>query len=415
MPPYDGSGVFNVYTPGTPFVTGTTISSTVANNVNSDFATGLSTAITKDGQTTPTANIPMGGFKLTGLAAGTAAGDSLRYEQQFSVGANIASAATINLATATGQLIHVTGTTTITAVTLTAGVWRQVIFDGILTLTHHATDNNLPGGANITTAANDRALYWSDGTTVYCIAYIKASGKSVINPAIGDITGLGTGVATALAINVGSTGAVTTQATTMQVFTANDTWTKPANVRRLKITVVGSGGGGGGSGPGATSAGSGGSAGGTAIINIAASSAGATETVTVGAAGTASSAGSSVGGNGNVSSFGTLCVAGGGLGGNFGANNGSAQGVSGGIGTTGGVLIGGGDSQGGSAVTSSYALGGAGGSSSMGGGALGGHSGNAGNTGRPYGGGGGGGSVTGGSTTAGGAGAAGIVIVEEFY
>jgi len=86
-------------------------------------------------------------------------------------------------------------------------MWRMVIFDGVLTLTHHATNNNLPSGANITTAANDRAVYWADGTTVYCVAYTKASGKPVINPAIGDITGLGTGVATALAINVGSAGA----------------------------------------------------------------------------------------------------------------------------------------------------------------------------------------------------------------
>jgi len=78
---YNGSGTFNVYTPGTPYVTGTVISSTVANAVNSDFATGLSNAICKDGQSTPTANIPLGGFKLTGLAAGTANGNSVRYEQ----------------------------------------------------------------------------------------------------------------------------------------------------------------------------------------------------------------------------------------------------------------------------------------------------------------------------------------------
>ncbi len=89
-------------------------------------------------------------------------------------GANIASAATINLNTATGNRVHITGTVTITAVTLTRGP-RTLIFDGILTLTHHATNNNLPGGANITTAAGDRAIYESDGTTVYCIAYIPAA------------------------------------------------------------------------------------------------------------------------------------------------------------------------------------------------------------------------------------------------
>ena len=102
----------------------------------------------------------------------------------INTGANIASASTINLNTATGNRVHVTGTTAITAVTLTRGP-RTVIFDDVLTLTHHATTNNLPGAANITTAAGDRAIYESDGTTVFCVNYIKASGVAV---AAGGIT-----------------------------------------------------------------------------------------------------------------------------------------------------------------------------------------------------------------------------------
>lgn len=87
---YNGSGTFNLYTPGNPTVTGTTISSAWANNTLSDIATGLSTAVCKDGQTTITANIPMSNFKLTGLGAGTAAGNSVRYEQLTSAGQNSA-------------------------------------------------------------------------------------------------------------------------------------------------------------------------------------------------------------------------------------------------------------------------------------------------------------------------------------
>ena len=97
----------------------------------------------------------------------------------INTGANIASASTINLNTATGNRVHITGTTTITAVTLTRGP-RTVIFDDVLTLTHHATTNNLPGAVNITTAAGDRAIYESDGTTVFCVNYIKASGQTVV-------------------------------------------------------------------------------------------------------------------------------------------------------------------------------------------------------------------------------------------
>lgn len=46
-----------------------------------DIASGLSNCITKDGQTVIEANIPMNSKKFTGLAAGSANGDSVRYEQ----------------------------------------------------------------------------------------------------------------------------------------------------------------------------------------------------------------------------------------------------------------------------------------------------------------------------------------------
>ena len=54
---YNGSGTFNVNTAGQPVVTGTVISSTAFNALTADLATGLTTAITKDGQTTTTARI----------------------------------------------------------------------------------------------------------------------------------------------------------------------------------------------------------------------------------------------------------------------------------------------------------------------------------------------------------------------
>jgi hypothetical protein len=77
---FNGSGTYNLPA-GNPVVTGTTISSTTTNNTNSDIATALTNCITRDGQSTPSANLPMNAKKLTGLAAGTSAGDSVRYEQ----------------------------------------------------------------------------------------------------------------------------------------------------------------------------------------------------------------------------------------------------------------------------------------------------------------------------------------------
>jgi len=73
---YNGSGTFSIDTSGQPVVSGTTIDPTVFNNLTADLATGLSTAITKDGQTTVTAHIPMSGYKITGIGAGTARTDA---------------------------------------------------------------------------------------------------------------------------------------------------------------------------------------------------------------------------------------------------------------------------------------------------------------------------------------------------
>jgi hypothetical protein len=55
---YNGSGTFVINTTGQPVVSGTVISSTAFNALTADLGTGLSTAITKDGQTTATARIP---------------------------------------------------------------------------------------------------------------------------------------------------------------------------------------------------------------------------------------------------------------------------------------------------------------------------------------------------------------------
>jgi len=78
--PRNGSGTYTLPA-GNPVVTGTTISSTVQNNTMSDVATAITNSLAKDGQTTPTANLPMGGFKLTGLGAGSAATDSANLGQ----------------------------------------------------------------------------------------------------------------------------------------------------------------------------------------------------------------------------------------------------------------------------------------------------------------------------------------------
>lgn len=106
-------------------------------------------------------------------------------------GADIASAATVDLSTATGNYVHVTGSTSVTSLgTVASGLRYLLVFDGALTFTHNATSLILPGAANITTAAGDRCEVVSLGSGNWrCLWYQKASGKAVIAPAFTDVTG----------------------------------------------------------------------------------------------------------------------------------------------------------------------------------------------------------------------------------
>jgi len=217
--PRNGSGTYSLPA-GNPVVTGTTISSTVQNNTTSDIATALTQSIAVDGQSVVTANIPFGGHKLTGVAAATTSGDALIFGQtnasmagltltaplvmtgaaiNESQGADIASAGTIDLDAATGNLVDVTGTTSITAVTLSQGRRRLVRFTGILTLTNGAS-LVLPGGANITTAAGDFALFEGYAAGVVRVAfYSKISGLPVVQSTVTQVqTVSGTVAASAL-------------------------------------------------------------------------------------------------------------------------------------------------------------------------------------------------------------------------
>jgi hypothetical protein len=75
----DGSGSYSL--PQAAFVPGTTVESEKVNSNFSDIGAALTQSLSKDGQTTPTASLPMGGFKLTGLGAGTGNGESIRYDE----------------------------------------------------------------------------------------------------------------------------------------------------------------------------------------------------------------------------------------------------------------------------------------------------------------------------------------------
>ena len=202
----------------------------------------------------------------------------------------------------------------------------------------------------------------------------------------------------------------------IQVFTSTGTYTKPAGISTVKVTVTGAGGAGGGHGA-ANDYGAGGGAGGTAIKIIDVSSV-STVSVNVGAAGAAAAAGATNGGNGAGSSFGSYATSNGGAGGVHG-NFGPVKGGDGGTATGGDINIIGGNGQNGTDnayvpsgnnYTPSYGIGG---SSFWGGGGRGSHYNQGPQAGKAYGSGGGGVGSPAGSFNSG-AGAAGVVYIEEY-
>lgn len=101
-------------------------------------------------------------YALAGLSQNTFTG-----RQDWKQGASIASASTLMLGT-DGNSFHVTGTTTITGISVTqAGVLIRLIFDGACQLTHNASQLILIGGRDYKTTAGDVLEFHSEGSGVW--------------------------------------------------------------------------------------------------------------------------------------------------------------------------------------------------------------------------------------------------------
>ena len=191
---FNGSGTFVINTAGQPVVSGTVISSTAFNALTADLATGLSTCITKDGQTTPTANIPMGSNKLTGLAVGTDATDAATVSQVQST--------TVKLIGSVSGADTITGSMTPSLAAYAAGQMFYFVAAGDNTGAVTLNINSL-GAKNVT----------KNGTTALTAGEIK-SGQTVaviydgtrfqmVNPVVIGLTGFTNSSNTALGVAAG--------------------------------------------------------------------------------------------------------------------------------------------------------------------------------------------------------------------
>ena len=191
---FNGSGVFQINTAGQPVVSGTVISSTAFNALTADLATGLSTCVTKDGQTTPTANLPMANYKFTGLGAGTDAGDSATLGQVQST--------VVKLIASVSGTDTITGSLTPALTAYAAGQMFYFVAAGDNTGAVTLNINSL-GAKNVT----------KNGSTALAAAEIK-SGQTVaviydgtrfqmVNPVVLGLTGITSSTVTALGSGAG--------------------------------------------------------------------------------------------------------------------------------------------------------------------------------------------------------------------
>jgi hypothetical protein len=203
---YNGSGTFLINTSGQPVVTGTPISSTVFNALTADLATGLSTAITKDGQTATTARIPFAqGISSTLVTDSTstttgsiitAGGAGVAKALFVGTTANVAGAVTLQ------STLGVTGITTFSA---------QPIFSSLTASSAVATDasKGLVSVTNTGTGNN-----------------VLSTSPTLVTPALGTPTALvGTNITgTAANFNInGTVGATTPAAGAFTTLSASST------------------------------------------------------------------------------------------------------------------------------------------------------------------------------------------------
>ena len=219
---YNGSGVFNINTAGQPVVTGTVISSTAFNALTADLGTGLSTALTKDGQTVATARIP--------FAQGI--NSSLVTDATSTTTGSIITAGGVGIAKAlfVGTTANIAGTTTLAGVTATS------ITDSGLTsgrVTYAGTAGLLQDSANLTfngttLTANTIGAFTLGGT-------VAGGGNQLNNVIIGTTTPLA-GAFTTLS----ATGTITakgTAATAQLGFTTDGASTTAASYLLMQNTT----------------------------------------------------------------------------------------------------------------------------------------------------------------------------------
>lgn len=211
---FNGSGAFVINTAGQPVVSGTTISSTVFNALTADLASGLSTCVTKDGQTTATAKIP---FAL-GISLGTSG--SVLGTMDFSgstsgttvLQASAVASGTLTLPAATDTLVGKATTDTLTNKTLTGAKATSTFGVGNATPAASGSGITFPATADPSTDANTLDDY-EEGTFTPSFTFATPGDLSVTYTSqVGFYTKIGNMVSVIVFVNMAAGFTFTTAA-----------------------------------------------------------------------------------------------------------------------------------------------------------------------------------------------------------
>ena len=158
------------------------IKSTNHDTHDEDVATALTDSLTRNNESKPEADFVPNVDDSYDLGSATKqwAEGFFSKSVHWAKGADVASATALPLI-ADGNIVDVTGTTTITSFN-SVGIGTVMIlhFDGALILTHHATDLILPGAANITTVAGDEAVFYEYASGDWrCLNYQTVDGRDL--------------------------------------------------------------------------------------------------------------------------------------------------------------------------------------------------------------------------------------------
>jgi hypothetical protein len=248
----NGSGTYSLPA-GNPVTTGTTISSTWANSTLNDLGSAMTASLAYDGQTTPVANLPMGGYLHTNVANATArtnyaaAGQvqdgTLQYLTSVSGTDTITATAPISMtAYATGQTFRfVAAATNTSAVTIninsigaksitkngaTALIAGNIAINSVVEIIYDGTQFQVLN-PNVTTSLGTMS---TQNANAVAITGGTISGLSSPLPVASGGTGAATFTSNAVLLGNG-TGAITAVApsTAGNVLTSNGTtWTSSA-------------------------------------------------------------------------------------------------------------------------------------------------------------------------------------------